>query len=147
MVAKMCRRLHHAPRVAGWTDSTAFAGAGHKVVVPAVAAGKAVGEDAALQILLERFAHEGLGAVVVALAIELACAGEFIPGLVVLGYRLVAQCALGVARVVELGLEVLGINTGKYTVLWSDCSSAQSTKPRSVSRPGLLLCAALMSLA
>jgi hypothetical protein len=25
MVAKMCRRLHHAPRVSGWADSTAFA--------------------------------------------------------------------------------------------------------------------------
>jgi CheY-like chemotaxis protein len=37
MVAKMCRRLHHAPRVAGWADSTAFAGEGHKVIVSTVA--------------------------------------------------------------------------------------------------------------
>jgi len=39
--------------------------------VVAAGAGKAVGEDAALQIFLERFAHVGLGAVVVALALKL----------------------------------------------------------------------------
>jgi hypothetical protein len=41
--------------------------------------------------------------VVVALAVELTCAGEFMPGLEMFGYGLVEQSALGVARVVELG--------------------------------------------
>ena len=57
--------------------------------VTTAGAGKTVGEDVALQILLERFAHEGLGAVVVALAIELAWAGEFIPGFAVLSGAIV----------------------------------------------------------
>ena len=39
--------------------------------VIAPGAGKAVGEDAAFQILHERFAHVRLGAVVVALPVEL----------------------------------------------------------------------------
>ena len=60
-------------------DSPAFAGEGYKVVVPTVAAasaGKAMGKDAALKILGKRFAHEGLGGVVVALAVELTRAGQ-----------------------------------------------------------------------
>jgi hypothetical protein len=47
--------------------------------VPAVTApgaGKAVRKDAALQIFLEGFAHIGFGAVVVALPVELARAGQ-----------------------------------------------------------------------
>ncbi len=86
--------------------ATAFAGEGHKVIASTVAtagARKAVRKDTALQILLERFAHVGLGCVVVALPIELARAGQVKPGLVVLDHRLVEQRALGVARVVELG--------------------------------------------
>lgn len=70
--------------------------------VVAAGAGKAVSEDAALQILLEGFAHIGLGAVVVALPVELARAGQLKPGLVVLSDCLVEQRALGVARVVAL---------------------------------------------
>jgi len=62
-----------------------------------------MGKDAAFQILGKRFAYVGLGAVVVALAVELACAGQLQPGLVVLGYCLVQQRTLGVAWVVELG--------------------------------------------
>ncbi len=65
--------------------------------------GKAVGKDAAFEVLTKGLADIGLGGVVVALAIELTCAGEFMPGLEVLGYGLVEQRALGVARVVELG--------------------------------------------
>ncbi len=72
--------------------------------VATAGAGKAVGEDAAFEVLLKRFAHIGLGAAVVALPVELACAGQIKPGLVVLGHGLVQQRALGVARVVELGL-------------------------------------------
>jgi hypothetical protein len=108
MVAQVRRRFGHAPRVARGAYAPAFAGEGHQKVVSAVAtesAGKAVGKDAAFQILLERFAHKGLGGVVVALAVELARAGQLKPGLVVLGYRLVQQRALGVARVVELGFD------------------------------------------
>ena len=105
----MCRRLGHAPGVAGWADAPALAGEGDKKVVPAVTAagaGKAVRKDAALQIFLEGFAHIGFGAVVVALPGELARAGQLKPALVVLGQRLVEQRAFGVARVVELGLGV-----------------------------------------
>ena len=50
-------------------------------------AGKAVGKDAALQILLKRLAHKGPAAVTVALAVKLACAGQIQPALEVLGYR------------------------------------------------------------
>jgi hypothetical protein len=71
MVGEVCRRLGHAPRVARGADAPAFAGEGDQEVVSAVVAagtGKAVGKDAAFQVLLERFAHVGLGAAVVALA-------------------------------------------------------------------------------
>ena len=43
---------------------------------PAASAGKAMGKDAALKILGKRFAHEGLGGVVVALAVELTRADQ-----------------------------------------------------------------------
>lgn len=71
--------------------------------VVAAGAGKAVGEDAALQIFLERFAHVGPGAVVVALALKLTLASQLQPALVVLGHGLVEQSAFGVAGVVALG--------------------------------------------
>ena len=44
--------------------------------VAAASAGKAMGKDAALKILGKRFAHEGLGGVVVALAVELTRADQ-----------------------------------------------------------------------
>ena len=106
VIRQMRRSLHHAPGVAGGADTPALAGEGNKVVVPAVTTagtGKAVRKDTALQILLERFAHVGLGVVVIALAVELARAGQLQPGLVVLGYCLVEQRAFGVAWVVEVG--------------------------------------------
>ncbi len=76
MVAQVCRRLHHTPRVARGAHSTALAGKGHEVVVPAI----------------------------VALAVKLACTGQVKPRLIVLGYGLVEQRALWVTRGVELGL-------------------------------------------
>ena len=85
----------------------AFAGKGHKVVVSAVitaGAGKAMGKDAASEVFAKRLADMRLWRVVVALPVELACAGEIEPGLEVFGNRLVQQRTLGVARVVELGL-------------------------------------------
>ena len=127
MVGEVCRRLGHAPGVAGWADAPALAGEGDKKVVPAVTAagaGKAVRKDAALQIFLEGFAHIGFGAVVVALPVELARAGQLKPALVVLGHRLVEQRAFGVARVVELGL---GCSRHEYcanTQYFADFSSA-----------------------
>ena len=75
--------------------------------MPAVVAprpGKAVRKDAAFQILAKRLADIRLWGVVVALAVELACAGQRMPGLEVLGDGLVQQRTLWVARVVELGL-------------------------------------------
>jgi NAD(P)-dependent dehydrogenase (short-subunit alcohol dehydrogenase family) len=81
----MRRVLHEPP---------AFAGEGDKEVVPAVTtarACKAVRKDAAFQIPLEGFAHIGHGAVVVALPVELACAGQVKPGLVMLGETVAAH--------------------------------------------------------
>jgi len=72
--------------------------------VIAAGSGKTVGEDAAFQIFAERLPHKGFGCVVVALPVELACAGEFIPGLEVFGNGLIEKGALRMARVVELGL-------------------------------------------
>jgi hypothetical protein len=63
-----------------------------------------MGKDAALQILAKRLTDIGLGGVVISLAVELAATGQLTPGLEVLGYGLVQQSPLGVARVVELGL-------------------------------------------
>jgi hypothetical protein len=63
-----------------------------------------VRKDAARQILAKCLADVGLGGVVVALAVELACTGEFMPSLEMFGNGLVEQRALRVARVVELGL-------------------------------------------
>ena len=107
MVAQLRRRLGHAPRGARGADAPAFAGEGHQKIVAAVTtacAGKAVRKDAAFQVLGKRFAYIDLWRVVVALPVELACAAQLKPGLVVLGNCLAQQCALGVARVVELGL-------------------------------------------
>ena len=107
MIAQVCCCLHHAPRVARGAHAPALVGEGHKVVVSTTVTpgpGKAVGKDAALQIFVKGLAHIGLGGVVVTLPIELSCAGQVKPGLQVLGNGLVQQRALGVARVVELGL-------------------------------------------
>ncbi len=60
-------------------------------------------KDAALQIFAKGLADIGFWRVVVALPVKLACAGERVPGLKVIGNRLVEQRALGVARVVEYG--------------------------------------------
>jgi hypothetical protein len=63
-----------------------------------------VGKNFALQILAKGLADVGLGGVLIALAVELAGAGKFMPSLEALGYGLVEQRALRVARVVELWL-------------------------------------------
>ena len=60
---------------------------------------KAVGKDAAFEVFAKRLADVGAWCVVIALAVELACAGELKPGLEVPGYRAVEQGSLGVARV------------------------------------------------
>jgi len=106
MIAEVCRRLHHAPGIARGADATAFAGIGDEVVVSTIVTprlGKTVRKDAAFQIFAKGLADIGLGGVVVALAVELAGTGQLKPGLEVLGYGLVEQSPLGVARVVELG--------------------------------------------
>ena len=62
---------------------------GHKIVVPTVVtagAREAVGKDAAFQVFVKGLAHKGPRCVVVALAVELACAGQRMPSLEVLGY-------------------------------------------------------------
>ena len=79
---------------------------------------KAVGKDAAFEILGKRLAHIGLGGAVVALTVELACTGKVEPSLVVLGYRLVQQRALGMARVVELRVVDLGLRCGRHNTAY-----------------------------
>ena len=79
MIVQVRCCLHHAPGGARGADSTAFAGESDEVVMPAIlvtSAGEAMGKDAALQICGKRFAYEGLGGVVVALAVELTRAGQ-----------------------------------------------------------------------
>ncbi len=106
MVREVRRRFHHAPGVARGADTPAFAGEGDKIVVTTIVTprpGKAVGEDAALQILTKGLANIRLRGVMVALAVELACTGQLMPSLEVFCYGLVEQRALGVARVEEFG--------------------------------------------
>ena len=79
VVGQVCCRLHHAPCIARGADAPAFAGEGDKVVVSTIVAprpGKAVREDAAFQIFAKGLADIGLGGVVVALPVELACIGQ-----------------------------------------------------------------------
>jgi hypothetical protein len=69
VIGQMRRRFHHAPRGAREAHASALAGEGHEVVVRAVTAAgarKAVGEDAAPQILAKLLAHIGLAGTVVA---------------------------------------------------------------------------------
>jgi hypothetical protein len=109
VIRQVCRRLHHASHVARGAHTTALAGIGHKIVVPAVitpGAGKAVGKNAAFEVFAKRLAHIGLGSAVVALPIELTCTGHLQPGLKVVGYGFVKQRTLRVAPVVEFGLAV-----------------------------------------
>jgi hypothetical protein len=54
--------LYHAPGIARRADSTALAGEGHKVVVPAVTTagtGKAVDKDVTFEVFAKRLAHIG----------------------------------------------------------------------------------------
>jgi len=98
--------LGHAQRVARRADATAFAGEGDKEVVPTVIATyprKVVGKDAAYQILAESLLYIRGWGVVVALAVELAGAGQLKLSLKVLGNRAVQQGALGVEGVVSFG--------------------------------------------
>ncbi len=77
MVRQVRRSLHHAPDIAREADAPAFAGTGDKIVVPTViTAGtpKAMGEDAAFEVFAKRLADVGTRRMVVALAVELACA-------------------------------------------------------------------------
>jgi hypothetical protein len=60
-------------------------------------AGKAAGKNATFEVFTKRLAHIGLGGVVIALSIELVCAGKFIPSLEVVGNGLVEQRALRMA--------------------------------------------------
>ena len=108
MIRQLCRRLHHAPGVARGADTTAFAAIGDAVVMPAVTTagpGHTVSKDAAFEVFAKRLAHTGLWDVVVALPVELAGSCQRLPDLEVLGNCWVQQGALGVARVVELGLD------------------------------------------
>ena len=79
MIAQVRCGLGHSARVARGADATAFAGEGDQEVVTTVVAAdacKAVGKDAALQIFAKGLLYIGGRGVVVALAVELAGAGE-----------------------------------------------------------------------
>ena len=76
-IRQMRSALHHAPGVARGAHASAFAGECDKEVVPTViTAGtrKAVGKDATFELLAKRLADVATWCVVVALAVELACA-------------------------------------------------------------------------
>ena len=68
-------------------------------------------EDAAFEVFAKRLAGKRLWGVVVALPIKLPRAGQLQPSLELVGYRLVHQRALRMARVVELGF-------GSRLLLW-----------------------------
>ena len=132
MVRQVSRCRHHAPCVARGAHAgqrpgaPAFAGEGDEVVpacgtaaIVTPSSGKAVGKDAALQIFAKGLADIGLGRVVITLTVELPGAGEIKPGLGMLGYRLVQQRALGVARVVELGLEARRPTRMRMRLRWA----------------------------
>ena len=107
VIRQVRRPLLHAPCVACVANAPVFAGEGDEVVVSTIVTprrGKAVGEDAALQILAKGLADIGIWDVVVALPVELAGAGEFMPVLEVFGNRLVEKGPLRIARVVDNGL-------------------------------------------
>ena len=82
--------------------------------------GKTVRKDAALQILAKRLAHVGFWRVVVALAVELARAGEFMPSLEMFGYGFVEQRTFRVARVVELGFGTRWPTRVRMRLRWAD---------------------------
>jgi len=71
--------------------------------VVATGAGKAVREDAALEVFVEGLCDVGGRGVVIALAVKLTCAGESAPSLEVIGDDAVEQRLLGMTGVVELG--------------------------------------------
>jgi len=106
MIRQVRGGLGHTAGVARRADATAFAGEGDQEVVPAVIAAdarKAVGKDAAFEVFAEGLLYIRGWGVVVALAVELACASQLKPGLEVLGHRAIQQGALGVAGVVGFG--------------------------------------------
>ena len=88
MIRQLRSRLHHAPGIARGADASAFAGEGDEEVLSTIVTprpGKAVGKDAALEIFAKPLADIGLWRVEVALAVKLADAGQFTPGLEVFG--------------------------------------------------------------
>jgi hypothetical protein len=131
VVSEVRRRLHHAPGIARGAHAAAFAGIGDKIVVPAVVTprpGKAVGEDAALQIFAKSLADIGLGRVVVAKAIELTGTGQLKPGLKMFGYGAVKQRPLGVARVVKFGFGTRLPTRMRMRLHWA-CSGGHGAVP------------------
>jgi len=79
MVSQVRGRLGHAPTVARGADTSAFAGERNQEVMPTVGAAlarKAVGKDGAFEVFAKSLLHVGRRRVVVALAVELAGAGQ-----------------------------------------------------------------------
>lgn len=74
---------HREPGVARGARAPTLAGESHKVVVAAIIttrAGKAMSKDAAFEVVAKGLANIKFWGVVVALAVKLADAGEFMPG-------------------------------------------------------------------
>ena len=87
-----------------------------------------VGKNAAFQIFAKGLADIRLGGVVVALAARLAGTGQLKPGLEVLGYGLVQQSALWVARVVEFGLCIRWPTRARMHLRWA-CGGGHRAVP------------------
>ena len=97
VIGEVRRRLLHAPGIARGVDTTALAGERHKVIVAtiiATGAGKAMRENAALKVFGKHLADKRVWGMVIALPVELPCAGQLKPGFEVLGQGLVQQRAL-----------------------------------------------------
>ena len=77
-----------------FAGSACLVAIGDEVVVSTIVtprSGKAVGKDAAFEVLAKGLADVGLGGAMVALAVELSRAGKFMPSLEVIGNRWVEE--------------------------------------------------------
>jgi hypothetical protein len=89
-----------------------------------------MGKDAALQILAKRLTNIGLGAVVVPLPVELACAGKFMPGLEVLGY--LSRFPINTLKIDQSFISQISANPDDAIIVSAVISMGKSLKRRVV---------------
>lgn len=104
VVSEMGGSFGHTPRIAGRADTTPLAREGDEKVMTAVVATGAretVGKNAALEVFTEGLFDVSWWRVMVALAIKLACAGQFKPCLEMTGDGFIEQSLFGMAGAVQ----------------------------------------------